>query len=392
MKYEIDSMLDHQARLTVNYVQRVVLSLALIVIVHSTNNGMRVVRAGNLNTEEEQQQGVHTPLHQKSPVIIYSGKYPGWPWVTKDSKGILYCVFREGERHVFSSAGRIMFTLSRDSGKTWAPAKTIIDKPGIDDRNTAITALKDGTLFLTFNEYTKDLKSQAYYTISQDRGVTWSPPTLIGPEETRTRAAAVELSDGSLLVPLYRPSAKDGRCISVRSIDKGKHWNFTHLPNADSFVGNEWDVTEITPGRLVGLSRNCFREKKSYLWVIESFDFGKSWGIPRRTNLHTGSIPAPAKITVCCGKPLVIYPNQRFVSISAVTTLDPEFLKWDINAPSGGYKYHDNGAAIHDGSYVSSVFLSANQLLIVDYEIRDDTKVITARNITIPNCNERGIK
>tara|TARA_R110002095_G_scaffold133986_2_gene116279 strand:+ start:683 stop:1861 length:1179 start_codon:yes stop_codon:yes gene_type:complete len=392
MKYEIDLTPGRLARQTADCIQWVVLALILIAIEHSTVTGMKVAAAGDLNTEVEQQRGAQTSLYQEPSVIIYSGEYPGWPWVTKDSEGVLYCVFREGERHGFSSRGRIMLSVSRDSGKTWASAKTIIDKPGIDDRNTAITALKDGTLFLSFNEYTKDQKSQAYSVISQDRGVTWSTPTPMGPEETRTRAAAVELSDGSLLAPLYCPSTNDGRCIAARSIDRGKHWNIADLPNADSFVGDEWDVTEVAPGRLVGLSRNRFREKKSYLWAIESSDFGKSWGIPRRTNLHTGTTPAPAKITVFCGKPLVIYPNQRFVSVSAVTTSDPEYLKWDINAPSGGYRYYSNGAAIHDGSYVSPVFLSANQLLIVDYEIRDDSKAITARILTIPDCKERGVK
>ena len=186
--------------------------------------------------------------------IVYDGVYPGWPWISASPDGTFYCVLREGVRHGLSAEGRIMLSLSHDSGKTWSEARVVIDEPEVDDRNVAITALADDRLLLIYNSYTKDKKFQAMGCHSYDQGTTWTTPKAIGPTETATRAAAAMLSDGSLLLPFY--FAPGNGALAARSTDMGLSWKTIPIPSAENFVGDEWDLLEISPGRILGIIRS----------------------------------------------------------------------------------------------------------------------------------------
>ncbi|MFV1969008.1 MAG: sialidase family protein [Pirellulaceae bacterium] len=316
-------------------------------------------------------------------VVIYEGTYPGWPWVSAGEDGTLYCVFREGVRHGFSAEGKIMLCVSRAAGKSWSAARVLIDEPGVDDRNVAITALKNGKLLLVYNTYTEEKKSQTLGSFSSDGGKTWSKPTTIGPAETRTRAAAVELSDGSILLPFYK--APGNGSLAARSTDAGTTWQTVEIPNREKFTGDEWDVLEVEAGRLIGILRNNFPEWKGYFWVTESGDFGETWSVPLRTNLLSKRYPSPAEITLQNGKPTVIYPDRRMVSVAAATTSDPKFVTWNIEGQLPCYQYEADGTAIPDGSYLSSVSVSKNRRLLVDYEVREDSHRITGYFVDFPS-------
>ena len=74
----------------------------------------------------------HAPAFQKSKpdVIIHRGGYPGWPWVTRAGQRLV-CVFRDDSVHGFSPSGKILWTDSRDNGKTWAPSRVVVDEPEV---------------------------------------------------------------------------------------------------------------------------------------------------------------------------------------------------------------------------------------------------------------------
>ena len=73
--------------------------------------------------------------------VIYSGNYPGWPWIDRTPDGALLTVWREGDKHMYSADGKIMMSRSTDKGKTWSAAATILDAAQIDDRNVAIAGV-----------------------------------------------------------------------------------------------------------------------------------------------------------------------------------------------------------------------------------------------------------
>ncbi len=179
------------------------------------------------------------PVKSKPDVVIYEGSYPGWPWVTAGADGILYCAFREGTEHGFSATGRALLCKSTDKGKTWTKAAVIVDAPDVDDRNVAIAALPNKDLLVTYNTYTRAGESLAMTVRSTDAGKTWGKPRPVGTDNTRTRAAAYPLADGTLLLPYY--VAPGNGALAALSKDNGDTWKAVRVPDAEGFVGDEWD-------------------------------------------------------------------------------------------------------------------------------------------------------
>lgn len=310
----------------------------------------------------------------KQGVILYEGEYPGWPWITKGSNGILYCVFREGTIHDYSSSGRIMFTKSVDNGCTWSQAVPILDSPQIDDRNTAISEVHGGTLLVCFNTYTSDRESAAMVMHSNDDGSSWTVPISTGTPNTRTRSAAIILKNGNLLLPYY--IAPGSGALAGLSMDNGKTWKSVRIPDSEGFIGDEWDALETEPGRIIGIFRNNHPQSDGTFWVSESHDSGKTWSIPKPSNVQSKRAPSPPQIMFHNGVPTLIYSDRRMVSVSAVTTSDSSFLHWDVEDQLLCFAYNKDESPIMDGGYPCSVQTEKNERLIVDYEIRPNTKRI----------------
>ncbi|HJT75668.1 MAG TPA: hypothetical protein VJ739_00550, partial [Gemmataceae bacterium] len=72
------------------------------------------------------------------------------------------------------------------------------------------------------------------------------------------------------------------------------------------------------------------------------------------------------------------------VSVSAVRTADPSFRRWDVEHRLLCYRYNADGSPITDGSYPVSAPVSRRRRLIVDYEIRKDSRRITGHFVTFP--------
>jgi Neuraminidase (sialidase) len=315
-------------------------------------------------------------------VMVYKGEYPGWPWIITVKDGDMVCVFREGAEHGYSASGRILLTRSQDQGKTWLPARVIIDQPEVDDRNVAISELPDASLLLCYNEYTVALESRVMTARSTDGGNTWTKPEPIGCDNTRTRAAVRPLADGTLLLPIYR--APGNGAIAALSKDQGVTWRTVDIPDTEGFVGDEWDLLEMAPGRLVGISRNNVRGSDGTFWQTESRDNGASWSIPRKTNVQSARHTAPSQLVWQNGAPTMIYPDRRMVSVSAVYSKDPALIEWELDDRLTCYQYNPDESPIPDGSYAVSAPIDRHTRLIVDYEIRDDAKQIAGYFVTFP--------
>jgi hypothetical protein len=321
------------------------------------------------------------PATQPS-AVVFEGSYPGWPWVAAGKDGQLYCVFREGTIHEYSPSGRVLFTRSADQGRTWSPAETIIDAAEVDDRNAAIVELPDRSLFVTYNTYTAARESTAHAVRSTDGGKTWSAPETLGFPNTRTRAAAVVLHDGALVLPFY--VAPGSGALAARSADNGRTWQGARVPDTEEFTGDEWDVLEVEPGRLVGILRNNHPRSDGTFWKTESRDGGRSWAIPRPTNVRSLRYSSPPQIVRHGGPILLIHADRRMVSVSAVRTSDPDYLMWDLEHRLTCYLYNRDETPILDGSYPVSAWIDPQRRIIVDYEIRPGSRRITAYLVALP--------
>lgn len=319
----------------------------------------------------------------KPDVIIYDGAYPGWPWIAAGASGTLYCVWREGTVHDYSSNGRIMLAQSSDRGRTWTEAKVIIDKQEVDDRNAGIVELPNGELLVSYNTYTAERESLAMVARSGDGGKTWAESEPVGVPNSRTRSAAVVLSNGDLLLPLY--TAPGNGALAALSYNNGRNWESLAIPNADGFLGDEWTALEVEPKRIIGVSRNNIPNSDGFFWVTESKDRGKTWSVPIRTNVQSERYPSPAQLCLHNATPTLLFSDRRMVSVAAAKTGDAAFATWDVDNRIKAYQYRPDGSPIPDGSYPCSVQVTSKIRLIVDYEIGESGGKITGHYCTFPD-------
>lgn len=321
-------------------------------------------------------------VKSRPDVIIHDGTYPGWPWIAADKDGTLYCAFREGTEHGYSPSGKAMLGKSSDGGKTWSKATVIVDAPDVDDRNVAITVLPNKDLLVVYNTYTKARASLAMTIRSKDGGKTWGKPKPVGEPNTRTRAAALVLADGTLVLPYY--IAPGNGALAALSKDDGATWKTVRVPDSDGFVGDEWDVFEMERGHIVGLIRNSHPKTDGTFWVTQSKDAGKTWSTPKRTNVQSKRHPSPPHLAKQGKTPILIYADRRMVSVSAVKPLGNDLSRWDLQHRLPCYLYNADESPIVDGSYPASAPVGPRQRLIVDYEIRKDSRRITGYFVTFP--------
>jgi len=330
----------------------------------------------------------------KPDVIIYEGSYPGWPWIAQADGRTCLVVFREGTEHDFSAAGRALLCRSRDRGRTWSKPAVIADAPGVDDRNVALTVLPASPgsaqaglpvaphLLVVFNTYTAARESLAVVVRSADGGDSWTAPRPVGTPNTRTRSAPVVLADGALVLPYY--VAPGNGALAARSMDQGQTWTTVPVPDAEGFVGDEWDLVEVAADRLIGLLRNSHPQTDGFFWQTESQDGGRTWSIPRRTNVQSRRAPSPPQVCRHNQTPTLIYADRRMVSVSAVRAADAGFLVWDVAGRLPAYQYNADESSIPDGSYPASIQTGPRERLVVDYEIRPESKRITGYFVVFP--------
>lgn len=327
------------------------------------------------------QAGEAAPKTQPD-VVLFRGNYPGWPWIARTPSGKLVATFREGAEHGYSPGGHVLLCESADGGQNWTTAKNVADEKDVDDRNAAVLALSDDDWIVSYNTYTSNQVSRPMVVRTHDAGRTWSAPQLVADLDARTRGGAIKLSSGELLLPIYRAQGNGSLC--ARSEDNGKTWQIVELMDVEGYVGDEWSLAEVSPGRIVGIHRNNHASRDGFLWRTVSTDAGKTWSAPQRTNVQTQRHAAPAQILMQNGRPILAYADRRMVSISLVTTEDPELLNWDLERKLSVAQYLPDGSPISDAGYPSAVAVGENRLLVIDYEITEEEHLVTGYFVDLP--------
>ena len=199
---------------------------------------------------------------------------------------------------------QVVVAHSYDGGKTWTSIKVApVQLSPAEDRQTAMTVGKDGTLYLSW-EYC-DMSGAcgndpAYmmFAKSGDGGNTWSKPTLVArvtlvyplPNTQRlsivnTPAAAVDNSSGpfagSLYVVMYNWTGTFMQVQVVRSTDGGVTWS-KPVPVAPGITHDQFlPWISVSPTGLVGVSwldrRNDPKNVNYQAFAAISRDGGKSF-------------------------------------------------------------------------------------------------------------------
>jgi len=223
-----------------------------------------------------------------------AGGYEAFPDVCRCAGGDLLCVFYAGYAHVslpneaLPKGARVCAVRSRDEGRTWGPPEIVADTPW-DDRDPSIMCQRDGTLLCNWFTYygnPQDAKpdggvryKELWLTGSRDGGETWSEPYLIPNLAGACYGCSspiIELSDGTLLWPIYREYQNPLRCWSavVRSTDGGMTWTDPAWIDADNDDNDEPALIELPDGRILCVMRT---NPGDSMWWSESNDQGLTW-------------------------------------------------------------------------------------------------------------------
>ncbi len=184
-------------------------------------------------------------------------------------KGHAPKVTRVGPRHLlvgartgFARANSVSLVESLDNGLTWSEPRSVFDSPD-NDRIQMLATLPEGDILLGFVR--KDLKDEtalAYLMWSQDKGQSWSQPTLLDPapyEWLFPYGRLFESSPGKLMMnayggyfPIYddqdMPTKKRGYFSwLLESSDGGRSWSHA----ATIGRGTQTIVVRLASGKLL---------------------------------------------------------------------------------------------------------------------------------------------
>lgn len=215
-----------------------------------------------------------------------AGGYQAFPDVCRLRDGRLMCVFYAGYGHVampnaqLPKGGRLSYCTSDDEGHTWSKAETLYDGPD-DDRDPSIVQLKNGLLICNFFSLRQGTESGkpwiglgTWLVTSDDLGKTWSEPRKVY-DDYYCSSPIRELSDGRLILPLYRETAHSAAGAVGISDDGGKTWGKAiDIDNGGRRLDAETDVIELADNSLYAAQRDA-------MFFSTSNDRGNTWSVSK---------------------------------------------------------------------------------------------------------------
>ncbi|MBN2851567.1 MAG: exo-alpha-sialidase [Clostridia bacterium] len=344
-------------------------------------------------------------------IVVYKDDryYSTFPNIIKLRDNTLMVAFRQAP-HRLPTYGDIthgdpsskgVYVLSKDNGETWDKDVSIIyDHFFYGVQDPCINYLNDGTILSTFfmwkygeindypnssrqmhagfSEYTMFLKD-AYSTRSHDQGKTWEKPKLIdyyGKESMNSmRGNIVQLEDDSIILAVsgYHDDYLKRNITILKSTDKGNSWErLNTIPKIKNTFMGEPNLFRTAKGKLVCMlrshisdgDRNVYEDGNNdmaYMHYSESYDEGKTWSVPKKTN-HTSPSPFEA-IQLKSGNVLMTY-GHRYSPYGIKAVL----LDGEMENIASKEAIQIRGCGInHDLGYTRSVQLDNGDIIVVYY-------------------------
>ncbi len=220
------------------------------------------------------------------------GGYQAFPGLCRLKNGDLLAVFYAGWGHVsrpgerIATGGAVSVCRSADNGKTWGPARTILDTP-YDDRDPAVWQCDDGAVCVSavavdWPKYQApyDNWCHTFTVVSTDNGHTWSPPKEMNIGSKYDYTVWTEprrLKNGDWLLPVYRNRGAQLNTAFLRSMDGGHTWGSPQVLDEKADTTDEPDICQLADGSLFCAMRP---EKERYMWQSRSDDNGRTWSRP----------------------------------------------------------------------------------------------------------------
>jgi len=342
-----------------------------------------------------------------SDVIVAGRTYEEnvfFPSVVRLHNGELLVAYRAAPSHGSATPGRIMCVRSGDGGRSWSKPEVIIDTP-YDDRDPCLAQLSDGTLALTFDVVEPRRRPSWWYvciSFSYDYGYTWTRPVRVTEVRHATRSRVLEMPDGRLLLPAYRPRDPSRPHEGVRKEDYLRYLarveagEETRPPDEaltleNPYVsvlmvsedgGQTWReqcvIAEEVDGRAIGFNETALAHvggghlvavmRTDAQWanacIAHSEDGGRSFGKPRmfRSNAH-----APDMLVISEDRVLLTYGEcdyrGGYVTRYVVAVLGD--ARRDFEGAAEKIIYTGSGG---DASYPSAELVGPDEVIVVYYD------------------------
>ena len=189
---------------------------------------------------------VYPKGHGRGPIVMKRSGDGGLTWsdrldtpksweTSKETPTIHRVVDREGKKRLilFSGLYPIRMSYSEDDGRTWSELKKIGDFGGIVAMGCVekigvgkyLALFHDDGRFIRAGGST-DRRFYVYQTVSEDGGLTWSPPEVIAQHPTAhlCEPGLIRSPDGKQLTVLLRENSRRLNSFMIQSNDNGKSW------------------------------------------------------------------------------------------------------------------------------------------------------------------------
>ena len=321
------------------------------------------------------------------------GVMAAWPTVCKCRSGEVIAAF-SGDRKMHTCPwGKNMIVRSKDNGETWTKPE-IAHSSVLDDRDTGILELDDGTLLLNWFSSICFRNCKFEYGLhfgkipleesvdvcgnfsarSTDGGRTWERPVRMYGSANH---GGIQLKDGRVMVIGRHGDVPNGdmihpldpefghvpyRLVAEVSEDRGKSWKILSdiVPQApyDIHSFHEPHLIECSDGRICAFFR-C-HQNGVHITQCDSADGGRTWG-PMRDLPMKGAHP-PHLLRLRDGRVILTYANRGTPKTQRAVVSADECRTWSTDEivlssiPSG------------DVGYPSTVELDDGSLLTVFYQ------------------------
>lgn len=288
----------------------------------------------------------------KTITITNDNSYSAFPSASTMPDGRVAVLYHKAANHVSPDA-KMVCRVGSPAAQSWGPEVVVGSDDTFSEQGGCIKALRDGTL-LAFTWCLQVTNATTFQSVglgkcrrSTDGGKTWSSPVAIGGcvGYTSMEGGALELADGTVLLPVFGQDPSVVRCKVMQSIDKGLSWTVRGIiDQTNSLV--EVCLLEVNPGgTATGVLLASMRNQATLqISFSRSADAGATWS--PKADLFPGASTAPllqmpSGALLCCYRSMsqLNYSQMAFrISLDGLAWSDESVL---LDAGTDGFEYAD---------------------------------------------------